>query len=181
VCCDRCRRARAKVRSGRCAASHAIPLLYFAAVQPAPAVRISLPTCGARGTRTPGPLLANRRQHVHRRPFPQVTVPGRAPGPVQIRAGCCTFPLYSPAGTHRQVRQQSRNAAVPFRRGFGFLPPPAWLAASYRWPTRRWPPGPPGSSLAHPHMPGRAREPCRRPGASPGGGGRLAAPRSTVT
>jgi hypothetical protein len=55
--------------------------------------------CGARGTRTPGPLLANRRQHVHRRPSPQLTVLGRAPGSVRIRAGCCTFLLYSLAGS----------------------------------------------------------------------------------
>ena len=50
---------------------------------------------GARGTRTPDPLLANRRQHVHRRPSPQLIVLGGAPASVQIRAGCCTFPLYS--------------------------------------------------------------------------------------
>jgi hypothetical protein len=85
--------------SGRCVTSHAIRLLYFAAVQSVPAVRISLLTSGARGTRTPDPLLANRRQHVHERPSPQVTVLGRAPASVQIRAGCCTFPLYSPAGS----------------------------------------------------------------------------------
>jgi hypothetical protein len=30
---------------------------------------------GAKGTRTPDPLLANNRQHVHQRPSPQVTVP----------------------------------------------------------------------------------------------------------
>ena len=35
--------------------------------------------CGARGTRTPGPLLANRRQHVHSSTSAQVTVPERAP------------------------------------------------------------------------------------------------------
>jgi hypothetical protein len=54
---------------------------------------------GAGGSRTPDPLLANRWQDVHRRPSPQVTVLKRAPASVQIRVGCCTFPLYSPAGS----------------------------------------------------------------------------------
>jgi hypothetical protein len=54
---------------------------------------------GARGTRTPHPLPANRRQHVHRHPSPQVTVLARVPGSRQIRVCCCTFPLYSPAGS----------------------------------------------------------------------------------
>jgi len=40
------------------------------------------------GTRTPDPLLANRRQRILRRPFPQVTVLGRAFGSIQIQA-CC--------------------------------------------------------------------------------------------
>ena len=54
---------------------------------------------GARGTRTPDPLLANRRQYVHRHPSPQLTVLARVTGSVRIRVGCCTFLLYSPAGS----------------------------------------------------------------------------------
>jgi hypothetical protein len=71
-------------------------LLYFAAVLSGPLVRISLLTCGVKGTRTPDLLLANNRQHVHPRPSPQVTVPGRAPGSTQIQACCGNFVLYSP-------------------------------------------------------------------------------------
>ncbi len=61
--------------------------------------RIMFLTCGARGTRTPGPLLANRRQAVHLRLSPQLTVLRRASGSLQIRVRCCTFRLYSPAGS----------------------------------------------------------------------------------
>jgi len=38
-------------------------------------------------------LHAISRQHVHRRPSVQVTVPGRAHQSGQIRTGCCTFML----------------------------------------------------------------------------------------
>jgi hypothetical protein len=76
-------------------------------------------TYGARGTRTPDPLLANRRQHVHQHPSQQVTVPGRAPGSVQIPACCCTFPLYSPTGS-TAVQERYGTAC----RVSGFLPPP---------------------------------------------------------
>ena len=51
---------------------------------------------GAKGTRTPDPLLANNRQHVHSRPYPQVTVPKRVSASLQIRTCCGTFVLYSP-------------------------------------------------------------------------------------
>jgi hypothetical protein len=88
------------------------PLLYFAAVPAsipgAQDFELCLWSGGSRGTRTPGPLLANRRQHVPRRPSPQVTVLERAPASAQIRARCCTFRLYSPAGP-----QQSMDVAVP--------------------------------------------------------------------
>src|SRR5947207_9556116 len=60
VCCDRGRGAMARASSGRWGHLMRSRLLYFAAVQPAPAVRISLLTCGARGTRTPDPLLAKQ-------------------------------------------------------------------------------------------------------------------------
>jgi hypothetical protein len=71
-------------------------LRYFAAVLPGPAARIRLLTCGAKGTRTPDPLLANNRQHVHPRPSPQVTVPERVSASLQIRTCCGTSVLYSP-------------------------------------------------------------------------------------
>ena len=50
---------------------------------------------GAKGTRTPDPLLANNRQHVHPRPYPQVTVPERVSASLQIHTCCGTFVLYS--------------------------------------------------------------------------------------
>jgi hypothetical protein len=50
---------------------------------------------GAKGTRTPDPLLANNRHHVHPRPYPQGTVPGRPPGSAQIQACCGTSVLYT--------------------------------------------------------------------------------------
>jgi hypothetical protein len=49
---------------------------------------------GAKGIRTPGLLHAISRQHVHRSPSVQVTVPRRTLASAQIRTGCCTFPLY---------------------------------------------------------------------------------------
>jgi hypothetical protein len=47
------------------------------------------------GIRTPDLFHAIQRQHVHRRPYPQVTVPGRPRQSPGIQAGCCTFLLYS--------------------------------------------------------------------------------------
>ena len=49
---------------------------------------------GAKGIRTPDPLVANNRHHVHQRPSPQVTVPGRVSGSTWIRVCCGTFLLY---------------------------------------------------------------------------------------
>src|SRR5207249_4472614 len=74
-------------------------LLLYLSLCRGPRFRIMPLICGARGTRTPGPLLANRWQHVHRHPSPQLTVLERVPGSVRIRVGCCTFLLYSPAGS----------------------------------------------------------------------------------
>jgi hypothetical protein len=49
---------------------------------------------GAKETRTPDPLVANNRQHVHRQPSAQVTVPGRDLDPCRSRSVavllCCT-------------------------------------------------------------------------------------------
>jgi hypothetical protein len=88
--------ARAKTSSNACAASPAVPVAVLRCCTTAPAVRISLLTSGAKGTRTPDPLLANNRQHVHPRPSPQVTVPERVSASLQIRTCCGTFVLYSP-------------------------------------------------------------------------------------
>ena len=72
---------------------------------------------GANGTRTPDPLLANNRHHVHQRPCPQVTVPERVSASLQIRTCCSTFVLYStevrlPAGArlHGTARGQLASA-----------------------------------------------------------------------
>ena len=51
-------------------------------------------TSGAKGTRTPDPLLANNRQHVHQRPSPQVTVLPRPSASLRIRPCCGTSLLY---------------------------------------------------------------------------------------
>lgn len=69
-------------------------LRYFAAVHPARGVRILLLTCGAKGTRTPDPLLANNRQDVHRRPQPQIRVPAGACTSIRVPACCGTSVLY---------------------------------------------------------------------------------------
>ena len=58
-------------------------------------IRISLLTCGAKGTRTPDPLLANNRQGVHRCPSPLVSVVGRPFRSAPIRTRCGTSVLYS--------------------------------------------------------------------------------------
>jgi hypothetical protein len=71
-------------------------LRYLSAVLFEPTVRISALTCGAKGTRTSDPLLANNRQTVHPRPSPQVTVPERVSASLRIRTCCGTFVLYSP-------------------------------------------------------------------------------------
>ena len=50
---------------------------------------------GAKGTRTPDPLLANNRHHVHRRPYPQVTVLARPSKAARVRTCCGTSVQYS--------------------------------------------------------------------------------------
>ena len=61
---------------------------------------------GAKGTRTPDPLRANNRQHVHQRPSPQVTVPERVScqrlswlgsWSASVLGACCSFPGEAPA------------------------------------------------------------------------------------
>jgi hypothetical protein len=70
-------------------------LLYSPQIR-ASRIQIMFLTCGAKGTRTPDPLLANNRQHVHPRPYPQVTVPESVSASLQIRTCCGTSVLYSP-------------------------------------------------------------------------------------
>jgi hypothetical protein len=62
---------------------------------------------GAMGIRTPDLLHAISRQHVHRSPSLQVTVPTGAWRSAPIRGRCGTFLLYSPGGP-----QESRDVAV---------------------------------------------------------------------
>jgi hypothetical protein len=89
-------------------------LLLYPSLYRGSRFRIMSLNCGARGTRTPDPLLANRRQHVHRRPSPQVTVLGRAPASVQIPACCCTFALYIHRRqlARRPVERESRHCST---------------------------------------------------------------------
>jgi hypothetical protein len=115
-----CRRPRGpSPHSNACAESHAVPVAVLSCCTIAPTVRIMLLTCGAKGTRTPDPLLANNRQHVHPRLPPQVSVrtgPWRSAG---VRTCCGTFVLYSPPwsaaaqtphGTPLRCRGQPRQA-----------------------------------------------------------------------
>ncbi len=83
-------------------------LLLYPSLYRGSRFRIMYLNCGARGTRTPGPLLANRRQHIHSSAHVQVSVSGCAQRSSGILAGCCTFLLYPPAGS-----QRSRDFAVP--------------------------------------------------------------------
>ena len=70
------------------------PLLYFPAVLPVRFVRISLLTSGAKRARTADLLHAIWRQHVHPRPYPQVTVLPRPCKSPRVRVSCCTSVLY---------------------------------------------------------------------------------------
>jgi hypothetical protein len=97
---------------------HRSRLRYFTAVQAPPAVRIMFLTSGAKGTRTPDPLVANNRQHVHQRPFPQVTVPRGGPASLQIRVCCGTPMLYRtldqgtiPSRRHQLAHTYCRSGA----------------------------------------------------------------------
>jgi hypothetical protein len=125
-----CRRpqppARSKPGSNACAASHAIPVAVLYCCTLGPAVRIMSLTCGAKGTRTNDPLLANNRQHVHRRPSPQVTVPQRVSAPARVRTFCGTSVLYStevrlPAGAQVGCLHGTAGVSwqVPARPGRG--------------------------------------------------------------
>ena len=68
---------------------------------------------GAKGTRTPDPLLANNRQHVHPHPYPQVSVLGRPFASASIQAGCCTSALYFALHRCRPVRMPFRQPLCP--------------------------------------------------------------------
>ena len=74
---------------------------------------------GAKGTRTPDPVLANNRHHVHPRPSPQVTIPERVSASSWIRTCCGTFMLYSPP-RHGPPKNLRDSAAVPLA---GLHPP----------------------------------------------------------
>jgi hypothetical protein len=107
-----CRRpqppARSKPGSNACAASPPVPVAVLCCCTLSPAVRIMSLTCGAKGTRTPDPLLANHRQAVHPSAQPQVKVrarPGRSAG---VRACCGTFLLYRPARPPTSGRESPR-------------------------------------------------------------------------
>jgi hypothetical protein len=52
---------------------------------------------GAKGTRTPDPLLANNRHDVHRRPYPQVTFLPRPSKAIRVRTCCGISVLYAEA------------------------------------------------------------------------------------
>ena len=87
--------ARTKPNSNACAASHAVPVAVLCCCTLGPAVRIMFLTSGAKGTRTPDPLLANNRQTVHPRPYPQVTVLPRPSKAARVHTGCGTSVLYT--------------------------------------------------------------------------------------
>ncbi len=76
-------------------------------------VRILALTCGAMGIRTPDLLHAIRRQHIHPRPSPQVSVPERLPWSASIRTGCGTSVLYSPPRSMALQRPCALAAAAP--------------------------------------------------------------------
>jgi hypothetical protein len=78
-------------------------------------------TSGAKGTRTPDPLLANNRQHVRPHPSPQVTVLERVSASLQIRTCCGTSVLY----TYKPQREglDVRAPLVPGQR-------PGWAVVS---------------------------------------------------
>jgi hypothetical protein len=66
-------------------------------------LRLGVLPGGAKGTRTPDPLLANRRQDIHHCTYVQVSVPGCAYQFSGILAGCCTFLLYWSALTGTRI------------------------------------------------------------------------------
>ena len=109
-------RAAARVGNAqleRCAASQAIPVAVLCCCTLGLAVRIIPLTCGAKGTRTPDPLRANNRQHVHPRPSPQVTVPQRVSASLQIRTCCGTFLLYSSPWVRGGQTPQASLCSLP--------------------------------------------------------------------
>jgi hypothetical protein len=108
-----------EARSNACAASHAIPGAVLCCCTLGPAVRITLLTSGAKGTRTPDSLLANNRHHVHSRPYPQVTVLPRPSKAIRVRTCCGTSALYTAAGhvsippvASRQASSQHADEAL---------------------------------------------------------------------
>jgi hypothetical protein len=72
------------------------------------------PGSGAKGTRTPDPLLANNGQAVYQRPYPQVTFPGCPSASAGIHP-CCGTSVLCPAqdqGTVPRGTTQATNWPV---------------------------------------------------------------------
>ncbi len=125
-----CRRPRlprgAEPCSNACAVSHAVPVAVLYCCTADPAVGIMSLTSGAKGTRTPDPLLANNRQGVHHCPSPQLTVPGRPSVSLCIRSCCGTSVLYFPGRPLASVpaavpRSFTGSRSRPHRPGRGVL------------------------------------------------------------
>ena len=94
------------------------PLLYLAAVPPVRFVRIRPLTSGAKRARTADLLHAICRQHVHPRPYSQVTLLPRPRKSARVRVSCCTSVLYS------APRPSAPARALPIhQRGPGLLTP----------------------------------------------------------
>jgi hypothetical protein len=58
-------------------------------------------------------LHAITAQGIRRSPFPQVTVPERAPPPAQVQAGCCTFLLCPPTRIFASGQRPATQPQVP--------------------------------------------------------------------
>jgi hypothetical protein len=88
--------ARARSSSNASAASHAIPVAVLCCgTLSSGCSNFAYDLGGAKGTRTPDPLLANNRQTVYPRPYPQVTVLPRPSNAARVHTCCGTSVLYT--------------------------------------------------------------------------------------